>query len=275
MKKSTKKKIGIGIAVAVVAIAGINIYITQSQYATADIEYEDIVSGVRITDEAVEAVPVEPAEEVAEDDFTSMDEGPVYDIGTYPKLEIDHEGLKAVNPDYKGWLYVPCLDISYPVVRGTDNDHYLHHTFEGTENVSGCIFIDSGCAKDMGDYNTFIYGHNMKNGSMFGSLRNLLSDPSPILEDPYIYYYTEDGVYAYRTYSFHKVPPKSDYFIYAVTQQKYWDYIDRAISDRSVDMDTVVDKRKNSITLSTCNGAGESKQRFLIHAVNVGYYKPV
>ncbi|MBQ9359896.1 MAG: class B sortase [Lachnospiraceae bacterium] len=274
MKKRTKKKIGIGIATAVFVVAGINIYLTQSQYATADAQYDDIASSVQIADTPVEAVPVEETEETTEDDFTAMDNGPHYDIGTYPNLVIDHAALKAANPDYKGWLYVPCLEISYPVVRGTDNDYYLHHTYEGTENVTGCIFIDSGCAKDMGDYNTFFYGHNMKNGSMFGSLKKLLSDPDPIIEDPYIYFYTEDGVYAYRTYSFHKVPPKSDYFEYAVTQRKYWNYIDKALQDRVQDMDTAVDKRKNSVTLSTCNGSGESRQRFLVHAINIGFYKP-
>lgn len=274
MKKRTKKKIGIGIAAAAFVVAGINIYLTQSQYATADAQYDDIVGSVQIADTPVEAVPVEEQVEIAEDDFTAIDDGPHYDIGTYPNLVIDHAALKAANPDYKGWLYVPCLEISYPVVRGTDNDYYLHHTYEGTENVTGCIFIDSGCAKDMGDYNTFFYGHNMKNGSMFGSLKKLLSDPDPIIEDPYIYFYTEDGVYAYRTYSFHKVPPKSDYFEYAVTQQKYWNYIDKALQDRVQDMDTAVDKRKNSVTLSTCNGSGESKQRFLVHAINIGFYKP-
>ena len=274
MKKSTKKRVGIGIAVTGMVIAGINIVISQSQYATGDLEYEDITSTVHIAGDPVEAVPVEDEEEIAEDDFTSMDEGPHYDIGTYPNLEVDHAALKAQNPDYKGWLYMPSLEISYPVVRGEDNDYYLHHTFEGTENVTGCIFIDAGCAKDMGDYNTFIYGHNMKNGSMFGSLRKLLSNSGPIVEDPYIYFYTEDGVYAYRTYSFHKVPPKSDYFWYAVTQHKYWNYVDMALKDRALDMGVPVDKKKNSITLSTCNGKGESKQRFLVHAINIGFYKP-
>ena len=275
MKKRTKKRIGIGIAVAGMVIAGINIYLSQSQYATADLEYEDIVSNVHVLGDPVEAVPVDEGAEIAEDDFTKMDDGPHYDIGTYPNLEVDHAALKAQNPDYKGWLYVPALEISYPVVRGEDNDYYLHHTFEGTENVTGCIFIDAGCAKDMGDYNTFFYGHNMKNGSMFGSLKKLLSNSDPIVEDPYIYFYTEDGVYAYRTYSFHKVPPKSDYFEYAVTQRKYWDYVDMALKDRALDMGVAVDKRKNSVTLSTCNGKGEAKQRFLVHAINVGYYKPV
>ena len=275
MKKRTKKRIGTGIAVAGMVIAGINIYLSQSQYATADLEYEDIVSNVHISGDPVEAVPVDEGEEIAEDDFTKMDDGPHYDIGTYPNLEVDHAALKAQNPDYKGWLYVPALEISYPVVRGEDNDYYLHHTYEGTENVTGCIFIDAGCAKDMGDYNTFFYGHNMKNGSMFGSLKKLLSNSDPIVEDPYIYFYTEDGVYAYRTYSFHKVPPKSDYFEYAVTQRKYWDYVDMALKDRALDMGVAVDKRKNSVTLSTCNGKGEAKQRFLVHAINVGYYKPV
>lgn len=275
MKKRTKKKIALAAMGVIGVVAVVNIILAGSQYATSDVEYDEIVSGVKIAGGPVEAVPVEEEEEIAEDDFTVMDDGPHYDIGTYPNLEVDHEALKAANPDYKGWLYVPSLEISYPVVRGTDNDYYLHHTFEGTENTAGCIFIDSGCAKDMGDYNTFFYGHNMKNGSMFGSLRKLLSNSDPIVEDPYIYFYTEDGVYAYRTYSFHKVPPKSDYFEYAVTERKYWNYVDMALKDRAQDMGIAVDKRKNSVTLSTCNGSGEGKQRFLVHAINVGYYKPV
>ncbi len=273
MKKRTKKIIGISAAAVLAAVAGFNIITSQFQYAASDAEYESLTGSVQVGD-PVEAVPVDGEAAVSETDFTTMDDVPHYDIGTYPNLVIDHAALKAQNPDYKGWLYVPCLELSYPVVRGADNDYYLHHTFEGDELVTGCIFIDSGCAKDMGDYNTFIYGHNMKNGSMFGALRKLLADPSLIKDDPYIYFYTEDGVYAYRTYAFHKVAPQADFFAYAVTQQKYWDYIDRALADSVEKMDTVVDKKKNSITLSTCSGSGAAKQRFLVHAINVGYYKP-
>ncbi len=274
MKKRTKR-LGIGISCGVIAVAAGVVFYSARQYSVSEDANENVAANVHFSGDYVEAVPVEEQEEIAEDDFITMDDGPHYDIGTYPDLEVDHAALKASNPDYKGWLYVPSLEISYPVVRGTDNDYYLHHTFEGTESTAGCIFIDSGCAKDMGDYNTILYGHNMKNGSMFGSFKKLQADPKMLDEDPYIYFYTEDGVYAYRVYSFHQALPKSNYFTYTVTQKKYWDYIDLALKDRLQDMNTVVDKKKNSITLSTCKGSGAGKQRFLIHAINIGYYKPV
>ncbi|MCR5746621.1 MAG: class B sortase [Lachnospiraceae bacterium] len=273
MKKRTKKKIGIAICAAIAAIAAYNVYTIRVEYAKAGSEYADVAGAVYMAEEEAKAIPVE--ETVSGDsDFSFDAEDPQYDIGTYPNLVIDHEALKKTNPDYLGWLYVPCLEISYPVVQGEDNDYYLHHTFEDTENISGCIFIDAKCEPDMSSYNTFVYGHNMKNGSMFGSLRKLLTNGALIKEDPYVYFYTADGVYAYRTYSYHRVPPKSGYFAYVKTHQEYSEYVDMALSDRLEDMDTSVDKRKNSIVLSTCNGSGESKQRLVIHAINIGYYKP-
>ena len=274
LKKKTKKRIGIAVCAVVMAVAGYNVYTIRQEYAEAGGEYDDIAGSVYLSDEAKEAVPIEePKEKESDTQFAFEDDGPKYDIGTYPNLVIDHAALKKAQPNYKGWLYVPCLEISYPVVQGPDNDYYLHHTFEETENVAGCIFIDHECNADLSSYNTFIYGHNMKNGSMFGSLRKLITNSKPIQDDPYIYFYTEDGVYAYRTYSFHRVPPKSGYFAYVKDHQQYSEYVDMALSDRMVDMDTSVDKQKNSIILSTCNGSGESKQRFVIHAINIGHYR--
>ena len=60
------------------------------------------------------------------------------------------------------------LDISYPIVQTTDNDHYLHYTFEGQRNANGAIFLEHTNSSDFEDCNTIIYGHNMRNGSMFG-----------------------------------------------------------------------------------------------------------
>ena len=273
MKKRTKKRIGMAISASVVAIAAYNVYNIRIEYAKAGSEYDSIADAVRISEEPVEAIPIDDEPAADDSGFSFEDDGPKYDIGTYPNLVIDHEALKKTNPDYVGWLYVPCLEISYPVVQGTDNDYYLHHTFENTENVTGCIFIDSECEPDMSSYNTFVYGHNMKNGSMFGSLRQLLTKSEILSEDPYIYYYTEDGVYAYRAYSHHRVPPKSGYFSYVKSHQEYSQYVDMALSDRLVDLQTPVDKQRNSIILSTCNGSGESKQRLVIHAINIGHYR--
>ena len=81
-------------------------------------------------------------------------------------LQVDFAGLKKVNPDVIAWIQIPALDISYPVVRGKDNDYYLHHMFDGQENKNGSIFVDYHNQPDFSDSNTIVYGHNMKNGSV-------------------------------------------------------------------------------------------------------------
>ena len=88
----------------------------------------------------------------------------------YMESPVDFAGLKAINKDVIGWLNVEALDISYPMVRGTDNDYYLHRTFKKEDNFAGSIFMDYLNNPNLKDQNTIIYGHNMKNGSMFGTL---------------------------------------------------------------------------------------------------------
>lgn len=88
----------------------------------------------------------------------------------------DFDRLYSINNDLVCILSIPDLDLRYPVVRGKDNSVYLTKTFEGNKNPAGCLFIDYENSPDITDNNTFIYGHNMKNGSMFGSLKKLTGD---------------------------------------------------------------------------------------------------
>jgi len=79
--------------------------------------------------------------------------------------------LQAKYPDAVGWLTVPNTNIDYPFVQGKDNDYYLRRDLNGDHAVAGTIFIDYRCEKDFTSQNTIIYGHHMKNGSMFGTLK--------------------------------------------------------------------------------------------------------
>jgi len=81
----------------------------------------------------------------------------------------------TINPDYVCWLKVDGTSISYPVVQGEDNDKYLHTSFEGRNSKLGAIFMDFRCVADFSAYHTIIFGHNGKNGAMFGSLKQLLN----------------------------------------------------------------------------------------------------
>lgn len=83
---------------------------------------------------------------------------------------VDFAALAAINPDTVGWIVVPGTGVNYPIVQGEDNDHYLNHLFDGRRNSAGAIFVDRYNRPGWGDRHTIIYGHNMRNGSMFGEL---------------------------------------------------------------------------------------------------------
>lgn len=93
----------------------------------------------------------------------------VLDVTEYPP-DIHEADLRKINPDYKCWISIPGAGIEYPVVQHEDNQYYLTHNFNGEEHRAGSIFADSAVVPFAGD-NTIIYGHNMKDGSMFGGLK--------------------------------------------------------------------------------------------------------
>lgn len=101
---------------------------------------------------------------------------------TYSKIEkenvkisknerkIDFKKLKSQNQDIAGWIYIRGTTIDYPIVQGKDNEEYLHQDFNKKKSSSGTIFLDNNCKKDFTSDNNIIYGHHMKNGTMFVQL---------------------------------------------------------------------------------------------------------
>lgn len=103
-------------------------------------------------------------------------------------VTVDFEELQKINPDIVAWIRIEGLGIDYPIVQGTDNEHYLHYTFRGEANVAGSIFLDYRNKADFSDSKIILYGHNMKNGSMFGSLKKY-RDESVLLENQIVTIY--------------------------------------------------------------------------------------
>ena len=83
---------------------------------------------------------------------------------------IDFDELKKINDDCVAWIYIEDTDINYPIVQGSDNSYYLKHLIDGKWNSSGSIFMDSRVSADISDRHSIIYGHHMKNGTMFSRL---------------------------------------------------------------------------------------------------------
>lgn len=115
-------------------------------------------------------------------------------------LTIDYKELKEINSDFRGWISVFNNNISYPIVISSDNEKYLHTTFDGKKNFAGCIFIDYRCSSDFTDFQTVIYGHSMKDGSMFRTLVTYLTEEIA-KQYPYFYIYTEAGREKYAVFS--------------------------------------------------------------------------
>lgn len=127
-----------------IAVMGFGIYqimITKQQYKKAEHEYDNIRTTVK------------------------------------KKRTIKFDALKKTNPDVVAWIEIPGTKISYPVVQGKDNEEYLHKTFSGRKNRSGCLFLDRKCKKNFSSDNNIVYGHHMKDGSMFAELVKFREQP--------------------------------------------------------------------------------------------------
>ena len=185
-------------------------------------------------------------------------------------LEIDFDALKAVNPDVVAWLHVPALDISYPVLQGTDNDYYLNHTPEGEENSLGSIFLEYTNAPDFSHGNSIIYGHNTADGTMFGRLRLFGEDPALREEEPFFYVYLPDGfIGKYRIYSYYSVYKESESFSRFeaddAASHAYYVNLTKGLSLEEIEADLSGGGR--IVTLATCFGAHGTSYRFLVHGI--------
>lgn len=272
---SKLEKVIIVIASLAALTAAFMIFKTARDYKAASDEYDSLrqyaSEEVSTTDTAEKVSDIKPIElEEAEERKELKSNENRED---FPEMEVDFKALREKNPDTVGWLYVGSCGISYPIVQGEDNDYYMNHTFEGTVNSSGAIIIDYRDDKYLKDWNTFIYGHNMKNGSMFGSLKKLLKDETLYDSDPYIYVYLPGYIYRYKIFSYYKDKPDSKMYWTADTLQEYRQYIRDALSLSVRDLGVETSEENNMVTLVTCSGSGAGKMRFFVHGEFIDRYK--
>lgn len=123
---------------------------------------------------------------------------------------IDLDALRALNPDTIGWLEIPGTDIDYPLLQGTDNQYYLQYTFNNTQNPSGAIYLDWECKKDFSQVNSLIYGHHMKDGSMFAGLAEYMDDPTYRAGHGEVHIYTDEGKRIYDVIGAKQVTTSDD-----------------------------------------------------------------
>ena len=176
--------------------------------------------------------------------------------------DINFDMLRQTNPDVVGWLYWEDTPVNYPVVQGEDNDEYLHTRFDGSYGFFGTLFVDCITEAPFRQFNTIVYGHHMKDGSMFAALSKL-TDPDWCEEHPQLELITPDGKYHLEIWAFMNQPADSS--VYTTNfhdsgmQSDYLGLIrDRAVytTDVSVGPDDMI------VLLSTCVAA-EGEARYI------------
>ena len=182
------------------------------------------------------------------------------------KYEIDFSNLKNKNPDVIAYLKVNGTNIDYVVVKGKDNSYYLNHNFNKEYNIAGWIFANYINKFDETDKNITIFGHNTKDGSMFGSLSNVLKrDWQENKDNLKILLITEKKIYKYEVFSTYLVKTE-DYYInnYFNNDKEYMDFINKIKSRSNYDYNVEVNYRDSILTLSSCFGDGS--KRTVLHA---------
>ena len=213
---------------------------------------------------SIKSEPIYREVETATKPETSEEED-VRKVLLYPDISVDLEKLKKEYPKIVGWLYLPDTVINYPVMQDEDNEYFVFHLPNGAENSAGSIFMDCRNASDLSQKNYVLYGHNMKNNTMFGRILDYRR-PEYFDAHPYLFYFTEDAVY--RLEIFAGVHTKSDSYVYSVPTdgEDYRKYLSKLCSSSVFDSEIQVTSSDQIFVLSTCSGAVGDEKRFVVCA---------
>ena len=214
------------------------------------------------------------AGKIYEDLKVEMDVAPIIEL---PKAETEHmenpidfDSLTAQYPDIYAWIRIPGTKVDYPIVqREGDNGYYLNHTIDGKKKTEGSIYTEDYNSKDFEDANTVIYGHNMKNGSMFKTLHKY-KDKQFLSDNSEIYIYQKDRVLKYKIFAAYVYDNRHLMLSFDFEDEKIFEnYLNNVLTkkDMSSNINTNVDVTASDkiITLSTCNN--NDAQRYLVQAV--------
>ena len=179
---------------------------------------------------------------------------------------IDVNKLKDENSDVVAYIKVNNTNIEYPIVKTSNNNFYLNHSFDKSKNSRGWIFADYKNKFDNTDKNIVIYGHNMRDGSMFGSLKNILNEEwYNNAENMNITFLTENENYIYKVFSIYKIESEDYYIKTNFKNDEDYEKFLNTIKNRSIkNFDIKLNTNDKIITLSTC--ANNNKYRIVLHA---------
>ncbi len=180
-----------------------------------------------------------------------------------PDISIDIKKVKSIYKDCVGWIYCPNTCINYPVMQGNDNDYYLHKLPNGTDNFAGSIFMDFQDNMNLSGFTTTIYGHNLKDQSMFTPILKYRKDG--FYEDhPHFFYFSEEGIFRLEVFSGVNTTATSDLYRKPATVEEFDRYLSTVKKKSCFSSDVDISSEDKIIRLSTCSGGAGQEYRFLL-----------
>ena len=199
---------------------------------------------------------------------------PVPSMREQAPVEVDFSKLLKINDDIIGWIYMEDTVVNYPLLQGENNLYYLDKTLYKKYLASGSIYLDCDNEPDFSDAHSIIFGHNMKNHTMFGDLSDL-RDEDYLKEHPYVDLILTDGTWMrYEICSMYRAHVEDGTFRAPLNKAKNFKPFMELITEKNMYADSeldlpVVQEDDKVLTLSTCTEDSADLERFVVHAVLV------
>lgn len=251
-----------------------NLLSQMAQDTTTSIEPERVTAEDKAVEAGSDTEDKKSLKDVLGDDKPQLPE----DL-EIPEKDIDWDALHEENPDIYAWIVVSDTLVDYPVLQHpTDDYYYLNHNIDGSKGYPGCIYTEGTYnSKDFEDTNTVLYGHNMKDKTIFGTLHSF-DDPDFAMSDKYIFIYTEDRTLVYKVFGAYEYSSKHILWSYDFSNEYVFDeYLKEIFSLRKLPgrvlnlrSDVEVTNKDKIITLSTCTTDSSDDFRYLVQGVLIG-----
>lgn len=249
------------IGVICIGIAAWGIYDTYSDYRVSEETYNEL------EDEFVEVVtPQLFIPNKGHGNGSTQEEAP--EVPWYQMISVDLEGLHKKYPHIVGWIFFENETISYPVVHSDDNNRYLRTTYDGKKATAGCIFIEATHSGDFTDTHTIVYGHNMRNLTMFGKLKYYRTEKGYYDTHQYFQIFSGDEILRYQIFAYQNV--SIDSFVYTENFTSAQELANKLLANSMINTGMEIKDTDKIITLSTCTT--EDDHRFVVSAVLVERY---
>lgn len=258
-KKIRSQRIYMVILIVLILIFSVSLFLLVRiswQYWSANNSYEKVQAKYN----QVKPVPILTPEE-GRTEFPMNDDIP----------QVDFVPLKEENDEVIAWIRVDGTEINYPVVQGNDNEFYLSHLYNKKYNISGSIFGDYRNGISFDSDNLVLYGHNMRNGSMFGSLKKY-KDPTYLETNKYIWLITPKATYQYEVFAAYEFDSLKDQYIFNFSSDESFQmYLDNVKQRTVLSSSLEVTTDDHILTLSTCT-EDVSVKRFVVVAKRMVTY---